>query len=453
MSDVSEQSTTQNRNTPAQEERDDMKTINTEDLVLEYYATRDMGLRDTIVVQLSGLVESVARRFVGSGEPFEDLVQEGYLGLLNALDLFDPKKEVKFTTYATHLVIGQIKHYLRDKGKIIKEPAWLQELNHKINRVMHELTIKHGRPPSMREIADFMEMTTRAVEDVLTTREIFKVSSLDAVMEDEEGEWSGYDLEKLPCELEQTFNLPIEERMVLERAMLQLKELDQKVLQYFFYEGYNQTEIAHMLSISCNYVSHILRNATQKLRRILTEEEWKDQQKQAQIAHQRGEIEAHILDPHTGLYSRAYADVRLEEEIQRASRYGNMVGVVLVDIVHLEDLQRSFGEFTLSELLVQSAGETRQVLRKADIVARFDAYQLSALLPYAGEHTPQIALRIETHLRNWISELFSESRLQPEIHIGWATYPQEAKNSEEMISIAQNRLQESRRDSEELKAA
>jgi len=421
-----------------------MKTINTEDLVLKYHVTRDMGLRDTIVVQLSGLVESVARRFIGSGEPFEDLVQEGYLGLLNALDLFDPNKGVKFTTFATHFVIGQIKHYLRDKGKIIKEPAWLQELNHKINRVVHELTLRHGRPPTMQEIADFLEMTVRAVEDVLTTREIFKVSSLDAVLEDEEGEWSGYDLEKLPCEMEQTFNLPIEERMVLEKAMQQLKELDQKVLQYFFYEGYNQTEIAHMLSISCNYVSHILRNATQKLRRILTEEEWKDQQKQAQTAHERGEFEARILDPHSGLYSRAYIDVRLEEELQRAARYDHRVGAVLIEIAHLENLQRSFGEFTLSELLVQAASEARQVLRKADIVARFDTYQLCVLLPYAGEHTPQIALRIESHLQNWLSGLFSESRLQPDIHVGWATHPLEAKNRDEMIEIAQNRLQESR---------
>ena len=91
----------------------------TEELVLEYCQTRDLELRDAITIQLSGLVESIARKFVGSGEPIEDLIQEGYLGLLNALDLFKPEKGVKFTTYATHLIVGQIKHYLRDKGKKI----------------------------------------------------------------------------------------------------------------------------------------------------------------------------------------------------------------------------------------------------------------------------------------------------------------------------------------------
>jgi DNA-directed RNA polymerase specialized sigma subunit len=276
----------------------------TEELVLEYCQTRDLELRDAITIQLSGLVESIARKFIGSGEPIEDLIQEGYLGLLNALDLFKPEKGVKFTTYATHLIVGQIKHYLRDKGKIIKEPAWLQELNSKINRVTNELSARYGRPPTTQEIAEFLGMTTKAVEDVLMTREVFKVSSLDAIYEDEEEEWNGYDLEKLNCEPCQTFNLPIEERVVVETAMQQLKQIEQQVLHLFFEEGYNQTEIAHMLSISCNYVSHILRNATQKLRRIISEAEWLDEQRFRARALARGDFEARILDRRRGCSRR-----------------------------------------------------------------------------------------------------------------------------------------------------
>ncbi|MEN3001226.1 MAG: sigma-70 family RNA polymerase sigma factor, partial [Armatimonadota bacterium] len=201
-----------------------MKKRDTEELVQEYCRTRDLSVRDAITVQLSGLVESIARKFIGSGEPIEDLIQEGYLGLLNALDLYDPSKGVKFTTYATHLIIGQIKHYLRDKGKIIKEPAWLQELNCKINRVVNELTAKLGQPPTVQQIAEFLGMTPKAIEDVLLTREVFKVSSLDAFEEDDDEEWCGYDLEKLPVEVSQSFNLPIEERIVVENAMQRLKQ-------------------------------------------------------------------------------------------------------------------------------------------------------------------------------------------------------------------------------------
>jgi RNA polymerase sigma-B factor len=315
----------------------------TEELVLEYCQTRDLELRDAITIQLSGLVESIARKFIGSGEPIEDLIQEGYLGLLNALDLFKPEKGVKFTTYATHLIIGQIKHYLRDKGKIIKEPAWLQELNSKINRVTNELSARYGRPPTTQEIAEFLGMTTKAVEDVLMTREVFKVSSLDAIYEDEEEEWNGYDLEKLNCEPCQTFNLPIEERVVVETAMQQLKQIEQQVLHLFFEEGYNQTEIAHMLKISCNYVSHILRNATQKLRRIISEAEWLDEQRFRARALARGDFEARILDPQTGLFSADYLAVRLREELQRAARYDQSVGFRGVRVRRREERARRAG--------------------------------------------------------------------------------------------------------------
>lgn len=417
-----------------------MKTTNTEEMVQIYTQTREVDLRDAIVLQLAGLVESIARRFLGSGEPFEDLAQEGYLGLLNALDLYNPDKGVKFTTYATHLIIGQIKHYLRDKGKIIKEPAWLQELNHKINRVVHELTLHHSRPPTTEEVARLLGMSTRAVEDVLTTREIFKVSSLDAVVEDDEGEWGGYDLDKVQQEGESAFHLPIEERMVLEKAVMQLKDLEQRVLQLFFYEGYNQTEIAHQMSISCNYVSHILRNATQKLRRILTEEEWRDQQKQQWQALQRGDFEAQIIDAQTGLYSQAYLRARVEEETQRSSRTGDKIGLALFELQGMNHFVKTFGELTLGELLAQMAGEARGVMRKADIVARYGTYMLGILMPYSGDHTPEIAERVSTQLSEWLKGMFAQYAEPPALLAGWSTYPNEASNGEELFKSALQRL-------------
>ena len=140
---------------------------------------RDQKIRDRIVAHYSNLVESVARRFSNASEPVEDLAQEGYIGLLTAIDLYDPTKNVKFSTYATHFIIGQIKHCLRDRGKIIKEPAWLQELNQRMTRTIDALAQKEGRPPSNEEIARMMDMTEEAVADMMMTREIFKVSSID----------------------------------------------------------------------------------------------------------------------------------------------------------------------------------------------------------------------------------------------------------------------------------
>src|SRR6185295_18582623 len=93
-----------------------------EALVHQFVATKNADLRDEIVRQYTGLVERVARKYSGL-EPFEDLVQVGYMGLLSALNMFEPSKGVRFNTYATHLVTGSIKHHLRDKAKIIREPA------------------------------------------------------------------------------------------------------------------------------------------------------------------------------------------------------------------------------------------------------------------------------------------------------------------------------------------
>ncbi len=418
-----------------------MRKLDTEELVQEYCRTRDLSLRDAITVQLSGLVESIARKFIGSGEPIEDLIQEGYLGLLNALDLYDPQKGVKFTTYATHLIIGQIKHYLRDKGKIIKEPAWLQELNSKINRVVNELTAKLGQPPSIQQIAEFLGMTPKAVEEVLLTREVFKVSSLDALEEEDEDEWSGYDLEKLPISASQGFNLPIEERIVVENAMQRLKQIEQQVLHLFFNEGYNQTEIAHRLGISCNYVSHILRNATQKLRRIISEEEWLDQQRMRARAEARGEFEARILDPQTGLYSADYLQVRLREEVQRSARYNNAVGFAIFEFVCDPRVLNSLGELALGELLLQASAIVRQAVRKADIIGRYGQAMLGVLLPYAGEHTPTVAQRVYEALNEWLQTNFSTSMTARfEVRYGWAYYPCDGQEFESLLTLAEQRL-------------
>src|SRR5579863_7164940 len=94
-------------------------------LVKQYHRTKNAEAREALVAQFRPLVEKLSRRFLPSGVPVEDLVQEGYLGLLHAIDHFDPSKNVKFITYATHCVGGQLRHYLRDRGQIIKEPAWL----------------------------------------------------------------------------------------------------------------------------------------------------------------------------------------------------------------------------------------------------------------------------------------------------------------------------------------
>jgi RNA polymerase sigma-B factor len=256
-------------------------------ILARHLATRDVKLRDQIVLQYKQLVESIARRFAGSGESIDDLVQEGYIGLLTATDLYDVGKGVKFSTYATHFIIGQIKHALRDKGKIIKEPAWLQELNSRMTRIIEGLSQELGRQPTCVEIGREMHLPEETVAELLTTREVFKVTSLDS--EQDESSTSGSEIDKVSDDKCTTFQLPVEDKIVLEMGMNKLKLIEQKVIQEFYYTGLSQTEIAKKLGISCNYVSHILRNGTKKLRRILTTDEIREVQMQLQLASRRSD--------------------------------------------------------------------------------------------------------------------------------------------------------------------
>ncbi len=255
-----------------------------QDRLAQYSEDADPKVRDEVVLQYANLVESIGRRFVGACEPLEDLIQEGYIGLIASVDKYDGDKGVKFSTYATHFIIGQIKHYLRDRGKIIKEPAWLQELNQRMSRVIESLNQKLGRQPTEKEIGEVMQMPEANVADLLTTREVFKVSSLDG---DKDDNTASHDSEKIPDQKLVTFQLPIEDKIVLETALDNLKSIEQQVIAEHFYRGLNQTEIAKQLGISCNYVSHILRNGTKKLKKILMTEEIRDSQMQRTLVSKR----------------------------------------------------------------------------------------------------------------------------------------------------------------------
>lgn len=409
-------------------------------LLAEYASTSNVSIRDQIVLQYTNLVESIARRFVGACEPVEDLVQEGYIGLITSVDLYDASKGVKFSTYATHFVIGQIKHYLRDKGKIIKEPAWLQELNQRMSRVIDSLSQKFGRPPDEKEIGEVMNLPEETVSELLTTREVFKVSSLDAGTEREDGTGYPIDTEKIKDQRYTTFQLPIEDKIVLETAMDRLKAIEQQVIYEFFYLDLNQTEIARKLDISCNYVSHILRNSTRKLKKILITDEVRDTQMQMAQISTRVHDHSHVLeqltvvDSQTGTYNQKYFLERLDEEISRAYRYKHQLGLILVRI----DLPDSVGKFTkiirTDDVLQQAAQRIRASIRKADVVGRYSDNVFAILLPHTGTSISSVAERIKKALHNNAFESPQTSDVvSADVEVACSFYPDQGKNSEELL--------------------
>ncbi len=396
-------------------------------------------LKERIAGHYTGLVESIARRFSGSGEPLEDMAQEGYLGLLSALDNYDAAKGVKFSTYATHFIAGAMRHCLRDKGKIIKEPAWLNELSGKIVRTGDALTQHLGRPATPAEIAHVLNLTEEAVEEILNTRQVFQIARFGASSSDE-GEGSGgvglVDPDKIRSDKHVTLQLPIEDRIVLEGACEKLKALEQKVLFEFFYQDLNQTEIAKKLGISCNYVSHILKNSTKKLRRILGEADVRDRGRAG------ANRESSVVCPTTGLYTASHLAARVNEELSRAQRAGYPVALVTMDLWNLPCAPRDRSDALLAAGLV-----VKNAIRRVDVAGRAhpapgadDA--LIALLPHTGETARIVAERLESALlRAFAREQHAGLSLTttaagPLVRVGLARFPDQGRTAQSLLTAA-----------------
>ena len=413
-------------------------------LLADYLSSKDVRLRDKVVLQYRDLVQSVARRFSGSGEPLEDLTQEGYIGLITATDLYDKDKGVKFSTYATHFIIGQVKHSLRDRGKIIKEPAWLQELNHRMTRVIEALCQELGRQPTDAEIAKVMHLPEETVAGLLTTREIFKVGSLDYDQNETNG--GGLDVEKVEDDKYTTFQLPAEDKIVLEMAVNKLKLVEQKVIQEFYFTGLSQTEIAKRLGISCNYVSHILRSGTRKLRRILTTEEVRDVQIQLQSASRRSdtlavEAQAGVIDNVTGLYGKRYLEDRLAEELNRAAREKSEVAFAIISAPELEDFGATFGSMRRDDALYGLAQLVKKSVRRCDVGGRLGDWTFGLILLHTNRQASRVCERVRSAIRAAEFETGRpKSTVSFEPDIGYAVYPTDSRDPGELINLARAAL-------------
>lgn len=399
-----------------------------EGLVLRYLKNPTPDLKDLIMVQYANMVERIARKFAGI-EPFEDLVQVGFIGLLNALTKFDPDAGVRFNTYSTYLVAGEIKHYLRDRAQTIRHPAWLQELRHKVNKAAQMLQQSLGRIPTEREIADEVGVSETAVKEVFQTQEMLRVASLDqAAQGDEDG---STEVEKLDAAQFCPEQLSVEDRVVLEHAMKQLRDLERQVLLHFHFDSMNQTEIAARLGISCNYVSHILRQSLAKLRKILSNEEEKDRV----LRRQAAAIDYDIIDSETGAYTDAYFKSRLEEEIHRTLAGDGQVALVLVDFKGLESMRSFYGDQSVVDFLADAAEFFKSNVRRLDVVARHGKTGFGIILPSTGHNVALVRQRLLNKISSWLAQRVAATA-GIVVELGEACAPEHARNGSELITAA-----------------
>jgi len=234
--------------------------------VAEYLQTPTPEIRERIVLACTPLVRRIAGEFVFAGVPSEDLVQVGYIGLLNAIAAFDPAKGAKFSTYASYLIRGEIRHYLRDQRDTIRKPRWLQQLNSRIEEAVSRHVSETGRFPGLEQLSQELNIEEEGLLEVLRTREALRTVSLET---DEESPELRVDRDRIRHRTHVSFQLPIEDRVVLLEAMESLNALQRKVLYYIFYTDLTQMEAARRIGISQKHVSRVLASALAKLRGLM----------------------------------------------------------------------------------------------------------------------------------------------------------------------------------------
>jgi RNA polymerase sigma-B factor len=224
--------------------------------------------RDGLVQLHLPLVEHCARRFRNRGEPFEDLVQVGTIGLLKSIDRFDPERGVEFSTYATPTVIGEIKRYFRDKGWAIRVPRRLQELRMQIAATTAELTQALGRSPTPRELAAAIGCSVEDVVEGIESGNAYSTLSLDAA--DESGDEGGVSmLELMGLDDEELEHIEIRESI---KPLLEaLPAREKRILLLRFFKNKTQAEIAAEIGVSQMHVSRLLGRTLDRLRASLRE--------------------------------------------------------------------------------------------------------------------------------------------------------------------------------------
>lgn len=229
-------------------------------------ASRD-GARDSLVHLHLALVEHCARRFRNRGEPFEDLVQVGTIGLIKSIDRFDTERGVEFSTYATPTIIGEIKRYFRDKGWAIRVPRRLQELRMQIGAATAELTQALGRSPTPRELAENIGCTVDDILEGIESSNAYSTLSLDARDDSDDG--AATILDAIGVEDEGLKHVEIRESVkpLLDR----LDPREKKILLLRFFKNMTQSQIAVEIGVSQMHVSRLLNRTLEQLRTSLEE--------------------------------------------------------------------------------------------------------------------------------------------------------------------------------------
>jgi RNA polymerase sigma-B factor len=237
------------------------------DLFRDLRASNDAAVRDRLIAAHMNMTHFFVNRFGGKADQHEDLQQVATLGLINAVDRFDPERGVEFTTFATVTILGEIKRYFRDKTWSVKVPRRIKDLNVAVNQAVERLGKELDHSPTYEEVAKEIGCT---VEEILESREAvmsYRVVSLDKDVDDEAGD-GGSSLIDMIGNMDRKIER-LSDRLSLASGLKQLKKDERIVIFNRFFKNLSQAQIAEMMDVSQMQVSRLQAIALEKLKKIL----------------------------------------------------------------------------------------------------------------------------------------------------------------------------------------
>jgi RNA polymerase sigma-B factor len=303
------------------------------------------------------LVSSLARRYARTGEPFEDLVQAGTIGLIKAVDRFDAQRGVAFSTYAVPVIEGEIRHHLRDAGHLVRVPRPVTELDARTGRVERDLTARLGRTPTAGELARAVGVPGAAIDDVRTARAASRPEPLAAEVEDD-----GADL------------ATSETRMLLLPGWDDLGDRERRILELRFFGDLTQGQIAKEVGLSQAHVSRLIAEALERLRSTLGDG---------------------VAGPRAAAYSPP--EMPADETAEKGSSHSGRVLVRMPQSLHAELVRTAEREGVSLNALVTSALASAVGWRNGEPAAVDDA-----ATPATGAAVPE-AVAAPAPRRRWSS--------------------------------------------------
>ncbi len=239
--------------------------MTSKELFIEYKETKDIHIRNELVRRYLYIVEILSKKYINKGIEYEDIYQVASLGLIYAIERFDPSKGFEFSSFATPTIIGEIKKHFRDKGWSIRVPRRIQELSKKINTCKNELHQKLQRTPTIKDIAEYLNCSEEQIMEAMEGSQVYTPKSLDLTY-DNDGEDKEMKFMDLIGEVDKNFD-NIENKDFLDKVINKLNDVEKKVLRDRFFNNRTQMHVADELQVSQMTVSRMEKKIIEKFQK------------------------------------------------------------------------------------------------------------------------------------------------------------------------------------------